>query len=301
MVQEKKPGRIKLTDKIVILAGGISSRMKKKEDVLSVDENLLRDADEKQKAMIGLGDNQRPFLDYLLYNIKKAGIKNVLVIIGGKDESIKNYYAANKKNTTFSGLNIGYAVQNIPSGRIKPAGTADALYQGLSAVPEWNGETFLVCNSDNLYSTEAMQILMNTSYPNAMIDYDRNGLLFESSRINTFAITKKDSHGFLKDIIEKPSDEIINEVMTNDGYIGVSMNLFKFTYDNIYHCLENTPYHPLRNEKELPASVKMMIDKNPDAVFTFRMNEHVPDLTTKKDIIPVQEYLKKEFSKKLIE
>jgi NDP-sugar pyrophosphorylase family protein len=289
-----------MSDKIVILAGGISSRMKKKEGIESIDTSLTKDADEKQKAMIGLGDNQRPFLDYLLYNIKIAGIKEVLIIIGEKDESIKSYYGATEKNVTFSGLNIKYAVQYILSGRVKPAGTADALYQGLSVVPEWKDSTFLVCNSDNLYSAGAIKKLMRTAYSNAMIDYDRDGLLFESGRINTFAITRKDSRGFLTDIVEKPSDNIVNEVKQQDGFVGVSMNLFKFTYNMIYPCLEKTPFHALRNEKELPSSVKLMVDGYPDAVFTYKLCEHVPDLTSKKDIIPVQEYLKKEFSNKII-
>jgi glucose-1-phosphate thymidylyltransferase/glucose-1-phosphate adenylyltransferase len=137
---------------------------------------------------------------------------------------------------------------------------------------------------------------METDYPNALIDYDREGLLFEKERVSAFAITKKDSRSFLLDIIEKPADDIVDEVLKRDGYVGVSMNLFKFTYNMIYPCLENTPFHPVRNEKELPTSVKIMIDRNPDAVYAYRMKEHVPDLTSKKDIIPVQEYLKKEFS-----
>jgi len=286
-----------MTDKIVILAGGISSRMKKNDSVKVDDVSLIKDADEKQKAMIGLGDNHRPFLDYLLYNIKKTGINEVLIVIGEKDESIKNYYGASEKNVTFDGLNIVYAVQYIPAERVKPAGTADALYQGLASVPGWKGEQFLVCNSDNLYSVEAMKLLLASPYSNALIDYDREGFQFESDRVNRFAITEKDGRGFLKDIIEKPSDSLVAEVMAKDGYVGVSMNLFKFSYDMIFPYLGKTPFHPVRNEKELPASVKLMIDNNPDAVFSYKMKEHVPDLTSKKDIIPVQEYLRKEFSK----
>ena len=63
-----------MIDKIVILAGGISSRMKKK--ALLQDEKynqLYKEADEKSKTMIGLGEGNRPFLDYLLYNCKING------------------------------------------------------------------------------------------------------------------------------------------------------------------------------------------------------------------------------------
>lgn len=283
-----------MTDKLIILAGGISSRMKKQEEqIINLDNRILKDAGQKQKAMIGLGENYRPFLDYLLLNVIKAEIKDVVIVIGENDNSIKDYYQLNKKNNNFSELNISYAVQQIPEGRIKPLGTSDALYQGLLNASEWKGSTFIVCNSDNLYSVEAFRILQNSEYPNAMIDYERNGLLFDNERIRRFAITKKNSKGFLVDIIEKPDNELIQLMKEKDDYVGVSMNIFKFSYDIIFPFLEKTPINTERNEKELPTSVKMMLEEYPDSLFTYHFSEHVPDLTFKKDIIPVQEYLKR--------
>ncbi|HSP87124.1 MAG TPA: hypothetical protein VLN45_03270, partial [Ignavibacteriaceae bacterium] len=170
---------------------------------------------------------------------------------------------------------------------------ADALYQGLLSVKEWEGSSFIVCNSDNLYSVKSFRTLQLSEYPNAMIDYDRNGLLFDNERIGRFAITKKNSRGFLVDIIEKPSEELIQLIKEKDGYIGVSMNIFKFSYDMIFPFLEKTPLDLERNEKELPTSVKLMVTKYSDSVFAYLFSEHVPDLTFKKDIIPVMEYLKK--------
>ena len=65
----------------------------------------------------------------------------------------------------------------------------------------------------------------------------------------------------------------------------------------IYSFLENVEFHRERNEKELPTAIKNMIDKFPQSLKTFKMKEHVPDLTSKKDIIPVKKYLLKEFAK----
>lgn len=289
-----------MTDRIVILAGGISSRMKKSEDVQDrIDLSLLKEADEKQKAMIGLGLNRRPFLDYVLYNAFQAGIKTAVIVIGEKDESIINYYGPNGENCIFNGLKILFAVQPVPENRLKPLGTADALLQGLRAVPEWKGSSFIVCNSDNLYSVDALKTLMSSEYPNAMIDYDMNGLLFETEKIKRFAITKKSPEGQLLDIIEKPADRDIEEMMDKDGYVGVSMNIFKFSYDMIMPYLMATPMHPERNEKELPTSIKMMLEINPGSLLAYKMCEHVPDLTSKKDIAPVQQFLENEFSNKL--
>ena len=69
--------------KLVILAGGISSRMKKpvNSDV-NVEEKLIEDADKKSKSMIGVGNNYRPFLDYLLFNAKQSGYNDIVLVVG---------------------------------------------------------------------------------------------------------------------------------------------------------------------------------------------------------------------------
>ncbi|MDZ7362328.1 MAG: sugar phosphate nucleotidyltransferase [candidate division KSB1 bacterium] len=281
---------------IVILAGGISSRMKKSAANSAVlDPHLRRDAEQKPKSMIGVGDNSRPFLDYLLHNIAQAGYHQVVIVIGEKDHSIREYYHDGKHAALFSSLNIQYAVQPIPAGRQKPLGTADALWHALKATPGWRGESFTVCNSDNLYSREALRLLREDTHDNALIDYDRAGLQFAPERILAFAAIKKDADGFLQDILEKPSPEEMAEAADANGRIGVSMNIFRLSYDQIFPCLETVPLHPLRQEKELPAAVKMLVDQNPRAVFAIPRSEHVPDLTLQSDILPVKEYLQKEY------
>jgi NDP-sugar pyrophosphorylase family protein len=280
-----------MTDKIVILAGGISSRMKKKaEHGDEKFDQLYKEADEKSKTMIGLGSDNRPFLDYLLYNCKLAGIKDILIVIGEKDNTFREYYGSLNKGNQFNGLSISFAVQKIPGYREKPWGTADALYQGLLSVPEWKNESFLVVNSDNLYSVKAMKLLCEFEGM-AWIDYDRKGFEFEESRVEKFCVTKKDNNGFLENMIEKPAPEDIEQYMDNEGIVRVSMNLWKFKYDKIFEFLENCPEHPQRKEKELPTAVMNMTKKYPKSIKGIPVCEHVPDLTNKDDIIPTREYL----------
>ncbi len=280
---------------IVILAGGISSRMKKAQDISAqLDPALRRDAEEKSKSMIGLGSNHRPFLDYLLYNIAAAGYRHAVILIGEKDESIRAYYDSGRGLEKLHHLNMTYALQPIPVGRAKPLGTADALWHALKATPEWRGQSFTVCNSDNLYSPEALRLMQEDRHDNAMIDYDRNALQFAPERISAFAVIKKDSRGYLADIIEKPSSAEMHGAAVA-GRLGVSMNIFRLSYDQILPCLETVPLHPTRQEKELPTAVKMLVEKNPQAVFTIPRAEHVPDLTLQSDIPLVKEYLQKTF------
>jgi glucose-1-phosphate adenylyltransferase len=282
--------------KLIILAGGISSRMKKPVDIkVNVDEKLIEDADKKSKSMIGVGKNYRPFLDYLLYNARESGYFDIVIVIGETDNSIKQYYGEKDLNNDFNRLKISYAIQPIPAGRTKPLGTADALLWGLKSKPEWKGSKFTVCNSDNLYSQKALRLMLSSPHIAALIDYDRSALEFELSRIEGFAVTTKDENGFLTDIIEKPTPEIIERVTSKSGFIGVSMNIFSFSYDVIFPILEKVPLHPERKEKELPEAVKILANEIKDSVYAYPLSEHVPDLTSKEDIIQVKEYLEKNY------
>ncbi|HUI63467.1 MAG TPA: sugar phosphate nucleotidyltransferase [Bacteroidota bacterium] len=286
-----------MTDgRLVILAGGISSRMKKSvAPQLSGENSLVHDADSKAKSMIGVGRDQRPFLDYLLYNAKQMGYMEVLIVIGEGDDSIRNYYGDKDQDNEFSGLRISYAIQRIPADRKKPLGTADALFQGLKAKREWSGTRFTVCNSDNLYSEKALGLMQEHRYSCAMIDYDRHALQFAWSRIERFAVTLKDAEGFLTGIIEKPSEDEIKAATGKNGFVGVSMNIFDLQYDMILPFLEKVPLHPLRSEKELPEAVTMMVREHPKCVFAYPLSEHVLDLTDKNDILPVKRYLEAHF------
>lgn len=280
--------------RLVILAGGIASRMKKPLSMKTkIEEYLIEDANKKAKSMIRVGRDGRPFLDYLLYNARETGYKDIVIVIGEKDNSIREYYGYKDFDNKFFGLKISYAIQPIPEGRTKPLGTGDALWRALVSRPDWKGKKFTVCNSDNLYSQRALKIVFNSNYPGALIDYNRDALEFDSSRIEKFAITIKNEDGFLLDIIEKPSTEIIQKVLRQDGYLGVSMNLFSLQYDLILPILENLEPNPERDEKELPEAVKLLAVNYKNSVYAYPLSEHVPDLTSKEDIPQVKQYLEK--------
>ncbi|MBP1692018.1 MAG: hypothetical protein H6Q32_1370 [Bacteroidetes bacterium] len=276
---------------IVILAGGISSRMRKSENA-GLDPNLLHDADEKAKGMIGLGKAGRPFLDYLLANADAAGYRDAVIVVGERDSSIRDHYGSAGRGSRFLGLRIAYAVQPIPPGRSKPLGTADALLHGLESRPDWAGAKVTVCNSDNLYSVDALRCLRTAEEPCAMIDYDRDALLFDPGRVQQFAVIEKDPDGYVRSILEKPTLEEIARAAGPDGRVGVNMNAFRLSYDMIMPCLRRVTLHPVRQEKELPTAVMMVIAGTPRAVRAYPRAEHVPDLTDKTDIHQVQEYLR---------
>ena len=281
---------------MIVLAGGVSSRMKKSvQEITPLEPNLANDVRYKPKAMIRLGHGGRPFLDYLLYNIEAAGYRSLVIVVGDGDPSICDHYCKGGDNGRFRDLAIRCVPQRIPPGRQKPLGTADALLQALMAVPQWRGSRFTVCNSDNVYSKAVLACLLEDQHDNAMIDYERNALSFSPERIEQFAVIKRDAEGFLEEIIEKPSNDEIHRAADSSGRVGVSMNIFRFTYEQIFPYLERVPLHPVRSEKELPVAVRMMIAEHPQSMYAIPASEHVIDLTSPGDIGLVQEFLRREF------
>ena len=281
---------------LMILAAGVSSRMKQSlRSNDSLDPKFKREAQSKPKAMMSVGVGNRPFLDYLLYNAGEAGYRDVLIVVSEEDTSIQRHYGAAGNNKTPHGLRMSFAVQQIPAGESNPLGTADAVLQGMDARSDWKGKQFTVCNSDNLYSKKAFQTLLESRYPNAMIDYDRTALGFDASRILKFSITQKDDEGFLTGIIEKPTDDEVERVRGKNGTVGVSMNIFRLAYDEVLPFVSTIPVHPVRNEKELPTAIARMVRERPKSVFAFPLAERVPDLTSIDDLKAVEEYVSREF------
>jgi len=282
---------------LVILAGGLSSRMKTAGPVPDgTDAALLREAGEKSKSMLGVGPLGRPFLDYLIGNARRAGYADIVIVIGENDGGIRARYGRAMRDNEYHGVRISYAVQRIPAGRTKPLGTADALLCALRLRTDWSGTKFTVCNSDNLYSRNVLRQLLETGQPGALIDYDRDALRFDSAKIEQFAVLEKGRDGYVTGIIEKPTPGDIQRVRDASGRVGVSMNIFRFSYDAVLGVLEEVPLHPVRQEKELPAAVALLIGRNPRSVFAIPVSEYVPDLTGRGDIATVQEYMRAQYS-----
>lgn len=276
---------------LIILAGGMSSRMKKSAQSSSVSQKDIEQANSRTKGLISVGNNDRPILDYLLYNAKKAGYANIYIVVNEMGLPLfKQFYGENQKDNTFNGLTISYVVQYIPESRVKPLGTADALYQAFEQYPALKSDFFTVCNSDNLYSVEALTLLRKTQSNNAFINYNRATLEFSTERISRFAVTKLNDNNFLEAIVEKPDAEKVGAYKDSEGNIGVSMNVFKFSGADFYPFIENCPIHPERNEKEIPVALLNMVNGGV-SVLGIPLSQHVPDLTAKEDIAIVRQYL----------
>ena len=274
-----------MTKTIVILAAGMSSRMKKSIDS-DIDDSKADEANKKSKSLITFGN--KPFIYFLLKNIVEAGFENVIMVVGKDFDDFKKQL----DNLNFNNkLKIEYAIQKIPKDRVKPFGTADAVFQTMDQIEILKDSSFCVCNSDNLYSTSSLRLIRENDFENAVLAYDRDSLNFPKERVSSFSILMTDDNFNLVNFIEKPTQEQVDQNLDSNGKIRVSMNIFKFNGMQAFDFIKNCPINPIRNEKELPSAIVNMINENDLYMKGIPIAEHVPDLTSKADINIIQKLI----------
>ena len=274
-----------MTKTIVVLAAGMSSRMKKSADS-EIDDKKADEANKKSKSLITFGN--KPFIYFLLKNISNAGFETVIMVVGNDHDDFKSQI---ELLDITAKLEIKYATQKIPKDRVKPFGTADAVFQTMEQIPELQNESFCVCNSDNLYSSSSFKLIRENSFENAVLAYDRDSLEFPKERVSSFSILMMDKDFNLVNFIEKPTPEQVSENLDENGKIRVSMNIFKFNGNHAFDFIKNCPINPIRIEKELPSAIVNMISDNSFYMKGISIAEHVPDLTSKADINVIQKLI----------
>lgn len=265
-----------MIQKVIILARGLGTRMRKQEQGTQLDEHTARIASTGVKAMIPtLG---RPFLDFVLSSLVDAGFRQVCLVIGPEHTEIREYYGQKTKSRH---LEIQFAIQE------KPLGTADAVRPAEAFV---DGESFLVINSDNFYPPEALSSVHQTHAP-AIAVFEKHAMLrgsnIPSDRISKFSVVRINPDGSMKQIIEKPDDATLNS-LGNEVYL--SMNCWVFT-PNIFKACASIRPSP-RGEYEITDAAQYCIDVLGEKFTVHKISAPVLDLSSRSDIASVNEKLK---------
>lgn len=74
------------------------------------------------------------------------------------------------------------------------------------------------------------------------------------------------------------------------------MNIFSLSYDIILPILEKILLHLEKQEKELPAAIKILANEIEGSVYEYPLAEHIPDLTILDDILKVKQSLEKYYT-----
>jgi len=126
----------------VILAGGKGTRLG------SLSENCA-------KPMQKIG--QKPFLENLIWNLKRHGFSRFTLLLGYKASSIVDYFG----NGSNIGVTIDYVIES------EPLGTGGAL--ALAFAQNKLDETFLFCNGDTIFDFNYNDLLCLTLNSSALV------------------------------------------------------------------------------------------------------------------------------------
>ena len=185
------------TTKVVILARGLGTRMRKADDNARLEGQQEAVAARGIKAMIPIG---RPFLDYVLTEVADAGFTDVCLVIGPEHQAVRDHYA---REMVPSRVRVRFAVQE------RALGTANAV---LSAEEFAAGDTFVVLNSDNYYPSVALEELHRLREP-AIAGFDRATMIRSGNisveRTSRFGALDVDEGGYLRRILAAPNEQML--------------------------------------------------------------------------------------------
>lgn len=255
------------------------------------------------KQIESFGPNGELITDYSIYDAKRVGFDKVVFII--KEE---NYELFKEKigDRVSKYIKVEYAFQklddvlegySIPSDRVKPLGTAHAIYSARDLIDS----DFAVINADDFYGYDAFRVLSE-----ALDDASYNEYVMVAYKVcNTITLNGsvkrgvcKVEDGYLKGIDESVIEVIDDEIhktsmITGDASVIdkdtlVSMNLFGFKKDFINYIvsdfkdfLDNSDLSS--DEFFLPSVVFNCIKRGDCKVKVYSTDERTYGVTYKED------------------
>lgn len=262
------------TERAVVLARGLGSRMRVDDPDAVLTESQRRAADAGLKAMMPIG--ARPFLDYVLSALADAGIHEIALVVAPDHQPMRKHYV---EDSPPSRARLTFVVQR------DARGTADALL----AAEAWCGRRpFLAVNADNLYPPAVLRALVEIHEP-ALPAFHRGELVGSSNirdeQVNAFAIVEVDAAGYLARIIEKPPPDVV--ARAGDAAL-LSMNCWRFDH-RIFQACRDVPLSP-RGELELPQAVMLAVERGV-RFRAIRSNGPVLDLSRRADAAEISRRL----------
>ena len=207
----------------------------------------------RPKVMLPIAN--KPILEHLLIEVKKAGISEFILIVGYHDEQVRDYFGNGEK----WGVTIEYSSQRMQLGTSDAVRTVESLVDG----------NFLVMNGDIIVGHEDIAKLTKRN-ENVMsiieVEDARDLGVAELSKGRVVRIYEK---------MEKPPFNIANA------------GLYLFTPE-IFDAISQTPKSP-RGEFEITDSLQLMIDKG--IRVAYQQISYWLDLSYPWDLLVANEYL----------
>jgi dTDP-glucose pyrophosphorylase len=261
-----------LIDKVVVLAAGLGTRMRREDEGARLDAEQEAIAETGVKGLMPMRE-RRPFLDYVLHEVAEAGYGKVCLVIGPGHDGLREAYGEKLKARR---LGIWFAVQE------QAMGTANAV---LAAEDFAEGDQFLMINADNLYPASACAALRRLEGAGTALfemQATLRGSNIPAERVVKFAVGMIGGDGFLERVIEKP-DEATMKAMGRKIFL--SLNCWRFS-PRIFEACRRIE-RSVRGEYEVPDAVQYSIERLGERYQVVESKEAVLDLSSRGDVAPV--------------
>jgi len=240
--------------KIVVAAAGQGTRM-------------MHLTNNKPKHLIKV--QERPFLSYVLDNLLKAGYREIILVVGYKEDLIKNFVKEYKNRLKNKKCVINVISQyEILGPKEKEYGTACPLKCVKDIV---GNEPFVFLCGDNLYSVSDLKS-MNVDDEYSYVA----GLEHKNPEKYGVLIT---DNGFLKEIKEKPKKFYGN--LINAG-------MYRFTHD-VFKKISQIKKSP-RGEYEITDIISLLAKEK--KVKVIKIKNYWLDFGNPGDIIKLSNFIK---------
>ena len=230
------------------------------------------------KQIEPMGPSDEFIIDYSVYDAIKAGFNKIVFIIKRENYELfketigKRVEPHIKVEYAFQELNNLPKGWDIPSGRMKPLGTAHAVL----CANDYVNEPFAMINSDDFYGRDAFikayEYLSNTDNDSSkygMIGYRVANTLTENGSVKR-GVCEVDSNNYLKSITESKIEKIGNEIVaspldSSDSFTvnsddTVSMNFLLFTPSIFGYIEEGFSKFFIDNKEDLLTSEYLIPD-----------------------------------------
>ena len=239
------------------------------------------------KQLDPVGGHGQLIIDYSIYDARRAGFDTVIFVIKEENEADFRSRIGDRVSRV---MDVKYAFQrmddlpegySVPSGRVKPWGTAQAALAARHLI----GGPFAIINADDYYGPTAFRLIYEylcthpdgKLYEYAMVGYLLKNTVTENGSVAR-GVCAVDGEGILREIIERTAIEKDggNARFTEDGGESwtplsgdttVSMNMWGFTRSFLDEALSRFPAfldkalaeNSIKAEYFLPSVVEQLI------------------------------------------